>query len=65
MIKLSTIPSWFLMGSEKLKNYLEQRNVTTLVNDYGSGLEYDVEEIEESYDYFLSVLAFKSAIKQL
>ncbi len=56
MIKLSNIQYRFLLSSDRLIDFMLDNKYTTLVNDYGFGIEYDLFEIEDNFAHIMLVL---------
>lgn len=44
-IKLSEIKNWHLMELEQLNSYLIANNAVGIVNNYGAGIRYDMQEL--------------------
>lgn len=56
MIKLSNIQYRFLLSSDRLIDFMLDNKYTTLLNDYGFGIEYELCEIEENFTHIMLVL---------
>ena len=56
MIKLSNIQYRFLLSSDRLIDFMLDNKYTTLLNDYGFGIEYELCEIEENFTHIIKVL---------
>lgn len=56
MIKLSNIQYRFLLSSDRLIDFMLDNKYTTLLNDYGFGIEYDLFEIEDNFPHIMLVL---------
>lgn len=52
MLKLSEIPAEHLVSHDALINYMIDRKVNTIINDFGYGMEYELCEIEENMSIF-------------
>lgn len=55
-IKLSNIDYEYLKDCNVLIDYMIDNKYTTLLNDYGFGIEYELCEIEENYSHIKQVL---------
>ena len=51
MIKLSEVPKEKLIDAKTLIDYMQEINADTLVNDLGSGIEYGIDDIEDSMPF--------------
>ena len=51
MIKLSKVPKEKLIDAKALIDYMQEINADTLVNDLGSGIEYGIDDIEDSMPF--------------
>jgi hypothetical protein len=52
-IPLTSIPNWREIGAQGVVDYMLDKRATTLVNNLGSGIEYGIDDIEDSYEFFL------------
>jgi hypothetical protein len=59
MYNLSKIPNWQIIGPEGIINYMLDNGITTITNDYGFGTEYEIDDIEESFVYFVLTAELK------
>lgn len=57
---LSEIPNWQTIGPEGIVNYMLDNGITTITNDYGFGVEYEIDDIGESFVYFVQSAELKS-----
>ena len=61
-INLTQIHEWYIIGASGLMLYMRNRKFDTLINDYSPAkIEYELDDIPESYDYFLK--HFRNTIK--
>ena len=51
MIKLSEVPKEKLIDAKTLIDYMQEINADTLVNDLGSGIEYGIDDIEDTMPF--------------
>jgi len=58
MLKLSQIPLQYLSDSNTLIDYMIDNNYTILVNDYGSGIEFELNDIEDSFEFIKKFVDF-------
>lgn len=55
-IKLSNIAYEYLKNCTVLIDFMIDNGFTTLINDYGFGIEYDLFEIEDNFPHIMLVL---------
>lgn len=51
-MELSKIPNWWT-GYQYLIDFMLDNRIEIIVNDFGSGIEYGIDDIEDSFDFFL------------
>ena len=44
-IKLSLIPNWYNMEIDQIIEFCFQTGIETIINDFGSGMEFDLEDL--------------------
>lgn len=52
-IYIDDIPFWELIGANGIINYMKSHKIDTVICRFGVGMEYSIEDIEESYEYIL------------
>ena len=55
-IKLSKIPSWDKMSLEQVVTYLIDNGFDSIVNDYGVGMVYELDDLPHVWHNFTSIL---------
>jgi hypothetical protein len=53
-VNLSRIPIWWNMGVEDLILWCVDNGYMYVVNDYGTGVQYHLSDVEQSFGYWLS-----------
>lgn len=52
-VYIDDIPFWELIGANGIINYMKSHKIDTVMCRFGVGMEYSIEDIEESYDFIL------------
>jgi hypothetical protein len=52
-INITDIPSRYLSSSESIINYMLDHNYKLLVNNLGAGIEYQISDIEDSFEHLI------------
>jgi len=47
---LSDIPGWRRMSLEQIQNWCLDNGIITIVNDYGFGLEFELDDLEHIWN---------------
>jgi len=50
LIPLSQIPDWQLLNTNQLVNWLLENGGYGIINDYGSGIELEIVDLNECWD---------------
>jgi len=52
-IYIDDIPDFEKIGASGIINYMKSHKIDTVICRFGVGMEYSIEDIEESYEYIL------------
>lgn len=50
---IDDIPDFEKIGASGIINYMKSHKIDTVICRFGVGMEYSIEDIEESYEYIL------------
>jgi hypothetical protein len=56
VIGLSQIPNWPNLSAKQVIDWMLDNGFRTLINDYGIGMEYELDDIDQVWEDIIGVL---------